>query len=133
MNKDIAALILRLGFGFYMLLGHGIPKIPRLFEDEIRFASVFGMPPAMSLALVVFAEVICAIAIIIGFKTKWAVIPLIFTMLVAAFYIHLNDPWFAVNAAGGSNKEMAMLFLFGYLGVYFLGSGKYAVDRVTRF
>jgi len=132
MNKDIAALLLRLGFGFYMLLGHGIPKIPRLFADEVRFASVFGMPPFMSLLLAVFAEVVCAVAIIVGFKTKWAVIPLIFTMLVAGLYIHWNDPWFAVNAAGGSSKEMAMLFLFGYLGVYFLGSGKYSVDGLIK-
>lgn len=132
MNKDIAALVLRLGFGFYMLLGHGIPKIPRLFADEVKFASVFGMPPFVSLLMAVFAEVICAVAIIVGFKTKWAVLPLIFTMLIAGLYIHWNDAWFAANAIGGRSKEMAMLFLFGYMGVFFLGSGKYSVDGLIK-
>ncbi len=131
MKMDIASLILRVGFGGFMLLGHGLPKVPRFFAEEIRFATVMGMPPVMSLMLAVFAEVICAIAVIIGFKTKWASVPLVITMLVAALYIHANDPWLAIHATNG-NKEFAMLFALGFAALFFLDSGRYSVDRLMH-
>lgn len=128
-NSHIAALVLRVGFGVYMLLGHGLGKFLKLISgDEIHFPSVLGLSPTIGLALTVLAEFIAAIMIIIGLKTKYASILLMITMAVAAFVVHLNDPWFAKNADGGS-KEMAMIYLIGFIGIYFLGSGKYSIDN----
>jgi putative oxidoreductase len=125
---DLAALILRLGFGLYMLIGHGYGKLLNLLSgDEIKFFSFLGLSPKISLSLAVFAEFVACIFIIIGYKTRLATLPLIFTMLVAAFMVHGGDPWFMYKAEGGS-KEPAMIYLIGFLSIYLLGSGKYSAD-----
>ena len=125
---DFTALILRLGFGLYMLLGHGIGKLMKLLSgEEIQFFSFLGLSPKVSLALAVFAEFIACIFIIIGYKTRLATLPLIITMLVAVFVVHGSDPWFMYGAEGGS-KEPAMIYLIGFLSIYLLGSGKYSID-----
>ena len=125
---DITALILRLGFGLYMLLGHGYGKLMKLLSgEEIQFISFLGLSPKTSLALTVFAEFIACIFIIIGYKTRFATIPLIITLIVAVFVVHGNDPWFMHGAEGGS-KELAMIYLIGFFSIYLLGSGKYSLD-----
>jgi putative oxidoreductase len=126
-ERDLAALILRLGFGFFMAFGHGLGKLQMLISGDVMFPGLFGLSPTISLVLATFAEFFAALAIMIGFKTRLASIPIIFTMAVAAFVIHFSDPLFAAQAAGGS-KEFAALFLIGFTSILFIGSGKYSVD-----
>lgn len=119
-NTDVALLFIRISITVLMLT-HGLPKLAKLFSDEpIAFASVFGMSESLSLAFAVFAEVFCSILIIVGLGTRIASIPLIFTMSVAVFYIHANDPF--------QNKEMALLYLLGFLFILIAGAGKYSLD-----
>jgi len=125
---NIAALILRLGFGTYMLFGHGLGKFMKLIGDaEIKFPALLGLSPKICLALAVLSEFIACILIIIGYKTRLAAILMIITMIVAAFMVHGGDPFFMQGAKGGS-KEPAMIYLIGFLAIYFLGSGKYSLD-----
>lgn len=120
-NTDIAILLLRIGVGGLMLT-HGIPKLFRLFGSEsIQFADPFGIGVEASLALTVFAEVICSVLIIVGLATKLAAIPLLITMFVAFFVIHANDPF--------QRKELALFFLIVYVVLLFTGSGKYSLDH----
>ena len=115
-NIDIALLLLRIVFGGFMIYGHGWGKLMRLFGgEEIKFADPFGIGPAASLALAVFAEVICALCVMVGFYTRWTVIPLMFTMLVAYFSVHYGDPFGRV--------EKLFMFLFAYAALFFIGSG----------
>lgn len=122
MNKnfsDIGLLILRVGFSG-MMLTHGIPKIGKLFETPIKFADPFGFGEIPSLVLALIGEFVAPILIIIGVKTKLATVPVIITMLVAAFIIHAADP-LAV-------KEKALLYLIGFLVILFAGPGKFSID-----
>jgi putative oxidoreductase len=120
-QNHLAKLILRIGFGGFMLT-HGIPKMMKLFAGgEIQFADPIGLGATASLVLTVFAEVVCAALIVVGFKTKWATYPLIFTMLVAAFVVHADDPL--------GKKEFALLYAVGYLAISLLGAGKYSIDK----
>ena len=108
-----------------MLLTHGIPKIQSLFgPEEIEFPDPFGLGPGISLALAVFAEVICSVLVILGFKTKLAVIPIIITMLVAAFYAHWADPF--------GYKELSLLYCAVFLSLLFTGAGQYSIDGAKR-
>lgn len=120
---DIAALLLRLGFGI-MMIPHGWNKLDRFSEGfaAVKFADPMGIGPGATLILVLFAEIVCSLLIILGIRVKEASIPLIITMLVAIFVIHGGDPW--------AKKEMATLYLAGYLGIFFLGSGKYGIRRL---
>ncbi|TCO06012.1 DoxX family protein [Natronoflexus pectinivorans] len=126
-EKDLAALVLRIGFGFYMVFGYGLGKLQMLFSGEIMFPGMFGLSPMISLILAVGAEFFAALLVLFGFQTRLASIPVIFTMAVAAFVVHFSDPWFQMGADGGS-KELALLFMTGFLGTFFLGSGKYSLD-----
>jgi putative oxidoreductase len=118
---DLALLVARVGIGL-MMLTHGVPKMQMLLSGEpIAFADVFGMGVTLSLALAVFSEVFCSILLVLGLVTRLAAIPLIFTMLVAVFHIHADDPF--------AKKEMGMLYLTVYIVLYLAGGGKYALDR----
>lgn len=120
-QSNIAKLLLRLGFGGFML-SHGIPKLMKLLEGgTIQFPDPLHVGAITSLILTVFAEVICAALIVVGYKTRWAAIPLAFTMLVAAFVVHGADPW--------GKKEFALLYAIGYICIGMLGAGKYSLDR----
>ena len=124
-NRDWALLILRIVFGGFMLFGHGWGKLMKLFgDDPIKFANPFGIGEGATLGLTVFAEAFCALLILIGFKSKWASIPLIITMLVAAFMIHGSDPF--------GKKELALIYLAGYIVIALLGSGKFSVDHLLK-
>tara|TARA_R100000935_G_C2783034_1_gene142549 strand:+ start:193 stop:630 length:438 start_codon:yes stop_codon:yes gene_type:complete len=117
---DIVLLILRVGVAVLMLT-HGIPKLQMLFgEGPVQFPGIMGLTPTLSLALAVFAEVVCSILIFIGLGTRLASVPLIITMLVAVFMIHLNDPFVA--------QEPGLLFIFLYIPILFLGGGRYSLD-----
>ncbi len=121
-NTDAALLLLRAGAASLMLT-HGIPKLMQLFSGEpIAFASVMGMSMTLSLALAVFAEAVCSILILFGIGTRLAAIPLIITMLTAAFVIHADDPF--------ANKEMALLYAIIFSVLFLTGGGKYSVDHL---
>jgi putative oxidoreductase len=127
LNEDFAhiwLLVLRISVAALML-SHGWPKIEKLLAGgEIKFANPLGIGETVSLVMAVFAEVICSILVAIGYKVRWAVIPLIFTMIVAVVVVHADDPF--------KNKEMALLYLIVYLGLIVFGGGKYALDRVIH-
>lgn len=119
--EDYGKLILRVGLGA-MMLTHGIPKLMKLFSGGvIQFPDPLGVGATTSLVLTVFAEALCALLVVIGYKTKWAVIPLIIAMLVAGFMVHGEDPW--------SVKEHALIYAVGFLGIGMLGAGRYSIDN----
>jgi putative oxidoreductase len=119
-HLDLWLLLLRVLVTAFMFT-HGFPKFYKLMAGgDIQFRDVFGMGPAVSMSLAVFAEVICSTFVLIGLGTRLATIPLIFTMLVAAFVAHGDDPF--------GKKELPLLYLFIYITVLILGSGKYSID-----
>jgi putative oxidoreductase len=42
-------------------------------------------------------------------------------MSVAAFIVHFDDPF--------KSKELALLYLAGYLIIFVIGPGKYSIDK----
>jgi putative oxidoreductase len=123
-TTDVALLLARVGIALLMLT-HGFPKLMLLFSDAAnQFPSVMGMSAEVSLSLTVFAEVLCSVFVLTGFATRFAVIPLAITMLVAVFLIHGTDPF--------SAKEPALHYLLVYIILLFAGSGKYSVDYLLQ-
>ena len=121
LKSDLGLLLLRIT-GAGLMLTHGVPKLGRLFaEGPIEFGDPIGIGPGPSLFLAVIAEFLCAVLVLIGFKTRWATIPVIITMAVAAFIVHAADPF--------GSKEKGLLFLGIFLSILLLGPGKYSVDR----
>jgi putative oxidoreductase len=123
--NDLATLIMRIGFGGLML-PHGYGKLKMLFENwgEIQFADPIGIGPLFTMILVVFAEFICSILVLIGFKSRISSIPIIITMFVAAFITHGGEPL--------AKKELSLLYLSGFIVISLLGSGDYSTDRLLK-
>ena len=121
---DWALLALRIFVGLGML-AHGFPKLMMLLTGKIEFINFFGIGQKTSLILAVFAEVLCSLFVLMGLFTRFTVIPLIITMLVAVFIVHANQSF--------SKQEMALLYLFHYLIIFVAGPGSISIDRmITR-
>ena len=122
---DLSLLLVRICFGGLMLVNHGMGKFYKLFgDDPIKFGDPLGIGMEASLGLAVFAEVLCAGLLVIGLFTRLSAIPLIITMLVAAFIVHGGDPL--------KKMEMALLYLIPYLVLLFNGAGRYSIDELIE-
>jgi len=125
---SLSLLILRIVFGGFMLLGHGLPKLMSFGEKAAGFPDPLGVGPQTSMALAVFAEFFCAVLVTAGLLTRAALVPLMVTMAVAAFMVHGPHPWFGAPPS----KEMALLFLGAYAALFAAGPGKFSVDQMIR-
>lgn len=123
--QDLSLLLLRVVFGGLMIINHGWGKLLRLVGDEpIKFADPIGLGKEISLGLAVFSEVLCALFIVLGIFTRYASMPLLVTMLVAAFIVHGDDPF--------KEKEAAILFAVPYLILMLTGGGKYSLENYFK-
>jgi putative oxidoreductase len=121
-SADIGLLILRVGAGVMLLLGHGWGKLMHFSERVGSFADPIHLGPQASFMLVVFAEVFCSALVAVGLMTRLAVIPLVIFFLVAGLIQHADDPW--------NRKELAFLFLVAFLPLLFTGPGRFSIDAL---
>ncbi|WP_276496478.1 DoxX family protein [Pontibacter litorisediminis] len=121
---DAALLIARVAIAALMLT-HGWPKLDMLFSGEpVQFPALVGLSAAGTLALAVFAEVVCSLLVLVGLATRLAALPLILTMLAAVFLVHGADPF--------AQKELGLLYLLIYTMLLLAGSGRYSVDYLLQ-
>lgn len=118
-STSLGLLLLRLATGG-MMLSHGIPKLMKFASMKDSFPDPLGIGHMPSLASAVGAEVGCAALIVIGLATRLAALPLVFTMAVAAFVFHGDDPW--------AKKELAVLYGLAFLVLFFTGAGRFSID-----
>ena len=127
-KTSLSLLLLRLVFGGGMLIGHGWGKLMTFSDRVDGFPDPLGIGSFSSLLGAVLAETLFAALVTAGLLTRAALIPLIFTMAIAAFVIHGGDPLFGPGPA----KEMALLYLSGYVVLLIGGPGKYSVDHLLK-
>ena len=119
--NNIGLLLLRIVFCGAMIYGHGLGKLNKLIAGNFKFSDPIGIGEAPTLFLAVFSEFIAPIFILIGFKTKFFSFFPAVTMFVAAFVVHLGDPF--------SRMEKAILFLAVFIFFMISGPGKYSIDK----
>ena len=112
-------MVLRCAIGA-MMLTHGLAKLSNFSAMSQTFDPI-GIGGALSLSLVIFAEVFCSIALMLGLLTRLAAIPLIVAMCVAVS-TYAGQPFAA--------KELALLYLSFYAVILMIGSGRYSIDRL---
>lgn len=103
-----------------MLFGHGLPKLVDYSQKVATFSDPLGVGSATSLSLAIVGEVFASALLILGLGTRVAAVPLLLTMLVAAFLVHADDPW--------ARKEMALLYAAPALTLLLTGAGRFSWD-----
>jgi putative oxidoreductase len=119
---NTSMLLLRLTLGILMM-AHGYDKLIHLNEYKATFLNFLGIGSTGSLLLVVFAEFFCALFIVIGLFTRIVTIPLIITMAVVVFQVHILDFF--------GKAELGSLYLTGYLVLLMCGPGKVSIDGIA--
>ena len=138
-TRDVTAslgiLALRLTFGLMMLVGHGWPKLKNFqaIVDKGFYTPDFfpfnWMSTSVSLGTTVAAEFGASLFIMFGLFTRWASFTLGFTMVVAAFAVLNQAPWF-LGPGVSSAKEPALMYLAVMIGLILAGPGRYSIDAM---
>lgn len=127
--QDYASLPLRLAIGL-MFMAHGSQKLFGLFGGHGlvgtgEFFAKMGFQPGVFWAGVVgSSEFFGGLCLVLGFLTRWATLPLMVTMLVAIFKVHLPHGFFAQQ--GGF--EYPFVILGGLVALFLLGAGRASLD-----
>ncbi len=129
-HRDLGLLLMRVGIGLMFVFAHGLPKLrggPEMWTKVggalgrlgIDLAHQwFGLAAALS-------ESLCALLVAVGLLTRWACVPLVVTLLVAA-YFHLDK---GDGLAGASHALEAAIF---FAGLVLVGPGRYSIDARLR-
>lgn len=137
---SIALLLFRIGIGCLMFFGHGHAKIMSVgTQYAAQFPDPLGLGSQVSHLCAALAESAGSIFIVLGLFTRLNSLALGFTMFIAAFVIHADHPLFAPVLRGvvpgypivsAQGKEFALLYLFSFFLLFFLGPGKYSLDKL---
>ncbi len=119
-KTNYALLILRVSVGLLMLT-HGVTKLLNFFDSApLQFPDPIGIGPELSVVLAILAEAVCSILLILGLWTRAVLIPLLITMFVAIFIVHLHHDL--------ATKELAIIYFIVYLVLMMTGPGKFSLD-----
>ena len=121
----MALLVTRLWFGLTMLFNHGLEKLTHFNEIVGTFPDPLRVGQEASLVLVVFAEVLGALLLTVGFMTRIAAAVLVIDMFVAFLMVH------KAGMSGQSSGELAFLYLAGYGMLCIAGGGLFSLDTVA--
>lgn len=116
---NVGMLILRVGLALLMV-PHGYDKLIHFSNYSKQFINFMGIGVNASLALTVFAELVCPFLVGIGLVTRIAAFFAAFNMVVAVVKGH-NSQIFAEG-------EHAALYVIGFLAVLVMGPGRISVD-----
>ena len=117
-KTSLLLLASRLLFGL-TFASHGLDKLQHFTETAAHFPAPFGISGEVAVSLSIFGELICGLAFTFGFLTRLALLPMIFTMIVAFTTVHGG------SVSGG---ELAFLYLVIFVLSWFAGAGKFSVD-----
>jgi putative oxidoreductase len=125
MAQSLGLLVLRVGAGGLMLVGHGLDKVVYFSIKAQAFPDPLGLgSPVLSLGLATFAECLCSVLLVLGLATRLAAVPLLITMLVAGLSVHAADPFV--------KKELAFLYAVPFAALILTGGGDFSLDAALR-
>jgi Predicted membrane protein len=119
-----AAFILRLSLGVLFLAHFGLKFFVFTPAGTAQFFQSLGLPGALAY-LTMAAELVGAIALILGVYTRFVAIALIPILLGAIVTVHWSAGFFFTNANGG--WEFPAFWIIGLLALALVGDGAFAL------
>lgn len=126
---NMARLFMRLFVGI-MFMQFGIRHLVNYNELITTFPTVLGMSHAAALNIMIIIELLCSMMIILGIFTRLAVIPPMFSMIAAEYYI-LHDMLPNLPVYGLDSTDpgyLPIMFIGIYLFILLAGPGKISLD-----
>ncbi len=130
LSTDMALLLARITFGGAMLWAHGWPKLANFSTISEKFPSLFGLSSSTCLGLAIFAEVFCAILLILGLTSRFALSQLIVTMSVGVYVNLFIFQRQLFDSPGKPSAELAFIYLMVFVILMILGPGRVSLDAV---
>lgn len=124
---DFGLLVLRLGLGAMFIIVHGAPKLMAGPERWEKIGANVGLDflPQFWGFMAGFAETVGAFFLLIGLFTRYALVLLIATMVMAATF-HLGRG----DGLAGSSAPIELGIVF--VSLFFIGAGRYSLDACFR-
>ena len=119
-----AAFILRLSLGVLFLAHFGLKFFVFTPAGTAQFFQSLGLPSALAY-LTMAAELLGAIALILGVYTRFVAVALIPILLGAIVTVHWSAGFFFTNANGG--WEFPAFWIIGLLALALVGDGAFAL------
>ena len=124
-QNDVARLILRVSLGA-MTLFHEADKVVNGIGGVKHLTVKAGLPEFLAYGVYV-GELIVPTLIILGLYARMASLVLAFNM-VMAIHLAYGSSIFSLGKHGAPAIEVPFLYLILSLAIFFLGSGKYAIN-----
>jgi putative oxidoreductase len=122
---NLGLLVMRLWLGSAMFFNHGIEKLTHFKDTAASFPDPLGIGQPVSLALVMFAEVVGSLLLIMGLLTRFAALTLVVDMFVAFLMVHQSA------LSGKNSGELAFIYLSGFVVLLITGGGMISLDMVA--
>jgi putative oxidoreductase len=126
--KDNGIALLRVAIGG-VFVAHGIQKLVVFGIPGLAgFMGQIGVPfPTLSAIAVTAAELLGGLALVAGLFTRWAALPIAFSMLVAAVTVHLKAGFFLPDGV-----EYVLTLFLASIALVLTGSGSFSIDRLLE-
>ncbi|MCC6572965.1 MAG: DoxX family protein [Planctomycetes bacterium] len=128
--RDVGLLWLRVAGGIY-LMSHGVQKIGVIFNGAVfaadfQFSPDLGLGPQLAFIGLALSETLFALLVVIGLFTRVSVLPVIFSMCVAAFVFHAQP-----GQSPFRDGENALLYAIAFTTLLLTGPGEVSMDRLV--
>ena len=126
--RDGGIALLRVGIGG-IFVAHGLQKLAVFGISGLAgFMGQIGVPfPTLSAVAVTAAELGGGLALVAGLFTRWAALPIAFSMAVAALTVHLKAGFFLPDGV-----EYVLALFLASIALSLTGSGAFSVDRLLE-
>ncbi|KQB52955.1 LysR family transcriptional regulator [Pseudomonas endophytica] len=124
-SLPLGLLFLRVCAALLLLHIHGLPKLLNWSAELQRIEDPFGLGATLTLAMAVFAEVICPVLLLLGVFARLACLPVLAVLAIALLVVH---PEWTLEQA-----QFAWLFTVLYAGLAITGPGAWVIKTPAFF
>ncbi|BFP41205.1 hypothetical protein FGF1_20500 [Flavobacteriaceae bacterium GF1] len=123
-RSGLGLLFLRFFGAFALIRTHGWPKLMDLEGTMAHIPDPTGLGPTFSAYYAIFANVFCALLVMLGLFTRWASFAVISITLSGLFIVHAADP--------AKVQDTPLIYSIVFIALIILGSGKYSLDAIIE-